>query len=533
MANILGLHFGHDSSVALVKDGRLISAISLERITRIKKHAGMTIEAIDYVLSQANISIKDIDAIGVSDYSLDKAGQDIRLYINNLEIQDTNQKLFGNEVAQGHFIINNYKIPAFVIAHQLSHCSSAFYTSNFDKSYCFSVDSSGGHRGANSLIAFGNGKKIDAVACPNLMIGNAYAMFTQKLGIGDPLYKAGSTMGLACYGKIISKVLNNKERYTNLGYTEKDFIHDELYRMMWLDIAESPIDFEHRESDSLRAMNIAATIQYIFENCILDTINNIENTEGVYNLCLSGGSMLNCNTNSLILNKSKYKNLHLFPACGDDGICVGAALYVAHNILGEERFNYQDRDICYLGKNYSENEIDIDADYISSMLSKGKIIGWYQGRSEYGPRALGNRSILADPRNFHNREIINFIVKRREWYRPFAPSVLQEKCSEWFDFENKSPFMLFTADVKRPKDIPAITHVDNSARMQTVSLDLNKNYYNMIKSFYEKTQVPMVLNTSLNCNGEPIVETIEDAERFFKNTPVDIMVINNKIMERN
>lgn len=533
MANILGLHFGHDSSAALVKDGRLISAISFERITRVKKYAGMIKDGVDYVLSQGNISIKDIDAIGVSDYSLDKAGNDFKLYINDLEIQDTNQKLFGNEVAKGYFFINNHKIPAFVIPHQLSHCASAFYTSNFDKSYCFSIDSSGGHRGANSLIAFGNGKKLDALACPNLMIGNAYAIFTQKLGIGDPLYKAGSTMGLGCYGKIIDKVIKNKERYTNLGYIEKDFIHDEIYKMLWLDVSESPIDFDHSESDSFRAMNIAATIQYIFENCILDTVNNIENKENINNLCLSGGSMLNCNTNSLILNKSRYKNLHLFPACGDDGICVGAALYVAHNILGEERFNYQDKDICYLGKNYSENEIEIDIDYISSMLSKGKIIGWYQGRSEYGPRALGNRSILADPRNFHNREIINFIVKKREWYRPFAPSVLQDKCSEWFDFENKSPFMLFTADVKKPKDIPAITHVDNSARMQTVSLDLNKNYYNMIKSFYEKTQVTMILNTSLNCNGEPIVETTEDAERFFKNTPVDIMVINNKIMKRN
>lgn len=532
MANILGLHFGHDSSAALVKNGKLISAISFERITRIKKYAGMSKDGINYVLSQANITIKDLDAVAVSDYSLDKSNG-IKLYINDLEVKDTNQKLFGNEIAQGFFIINDHKIPAFVIPHQLAHCASAFYTSNFEKSYCFSVDSSGGHRGANSLIAFGNGKKLDALACPNLMIGNAYAMFTEKLGIGDPLYKAGSTMGLACYGKIIDRVIKNKDEYINLGYVEKDFVHDEIYKILWQDITQSSRNFDHKESDSLRAMNIAATIQYIFENSILDTINNIENTENINNLCLSGGSMLNCNTNSLILNKSRYKNLHLFPACGDDGICVGAALYVAHNLLNEERFNYQSKDICYLGKDYSENEIQIDTDHIASKISQGKIIGWYQGRSEYGPRALGNRSILADPRNFHNREIINFIVKRREWYRPFAPSVLEEKSSEWFDFENKSPFMLFTADVKKPKEIPAITHVDNSARMQTVSEDLNKNYYNLIKSFYEKTQVPMILNTSLNCNGEPIVETEEDAKRFFDNTPVDMIVINNKIIERN
>jgi carbamoyltransferase len=338
MANILGLHFGHDSSAALVKNGKLISAISFERITRIKKYAGMSQDGINYVLSQANITIKDLDAIAVSDYSLDKANG-IKLYINDLEVKDTNQKLFGNEIAQGYFIINNHKIPAFIIPHQLAHCASAFYTSNFDKSYCFSIDSSGGHRGANSLIAFGNGKKLDALACPNLMIGNAYAMFTQKLGIGDPLYKAGSTMGLGCYGKIIDRIIKNKDKYINFGYVEKDFIHDEIYKILWQDITQDSRDFDHKESDSIRAMNIAATIQYIFENCILDTVNNIENTENINNLCLSGGSMLNCNTNSLILNKSRYKNLHLFPACGDDGICVGAALYVAHNLLDEERFN--------------------------------------------------------------------------------------------------------------------------------------------------------------------------------------------------
>lgn len=532
MANILGLHFGHDSSVSLVKNGRLISAISIERLNKIKKYSGMTHEAIDYVLSEGNISIKDIDAIGVVDYSVGTSDGIIELFINNKSVTTCSSLAFGNNIIQGEFLYNGYKIPTYIISHQLSHCASSFFTSNFDKAYCFSLDSSGGPRAANSLVAFGEGNKIQALYCPNVMIGNAYGMFTEKLGIGNAVFKAGSTMGLAAYGKIHKEIIQNIEEYVNLGFLNTDFSHDYVYEQLWLHISKSAKNFEKNESDSIRAMNIAASIQYIFENAILRAINQINNDKDTNNLCLSGGSMLNCNANSLILSNTRYKNIHLFPACGDDGIAVGAALYVAHNIFNENRQNYNAKDICYLGKRYSEKENEIDYAEIASEIADGKIIGWYQGRSEYGPRALGNRSILADPRNFHNRELINFVIKRREWYRPFAPSVLENECPKWFDFNTKSPYMLFTANVKNSKEIPAITHVDNSARMQTVSEDLNKNYFNLINAFYKKTDIPMILNTSLNCNGEPILETESDAERFFLNTPVDLMIINGKIIKR-
>lgn len=530
MANILGLHFGHDSSVSLIKNGRLISAISLERINKIKKCPGMAEEAIEYVLSAGSISIHEIDAIGVADYTKNDL---FELHVNDVKVDATSQKIFGNNIAQGFFLYKNIKIPAFIIPHHLCHCSSAFYTSNFEKSYCFSVDSSGGYRASNSVVAYGEGNKITSLYCPNLMIGNAYASFTQKLGIGDPVFKAGSTMGLGCYGKINKNVIDNLEKYLKPAFTNNEFEYLELYENLWLELSKNSKNFDHKESDSIRAMNIAATIQYIFENSILSTILNINNDQNIDNLCLAGGSMLNCNANSLILSKTRYKNIHLFPACGDDGVSVGAALYVAHNIFDEKRQNYQSKDICYLGKSYSEKENEIDYDFIAKAISNGKIIGWYQGKSEYGPRALGNRSILADPRNFHNRELINFVIKRREWYRPFAPSIIESECKNWFDFDYKSPYMLFTANVKKPKEIPAVTHIDNSARMQTVSQELNKNYYNLINSFYKITDVPMILNTSLNCNGEPILETENDANRFFDKVPVDIMVINGKILQRN
>jgi len=532
MANILGLHFGHDSSVCLIKNGRLISAISIERLNKIKKYSGMTHEAIDYVLSEGNISIKDVDAIGVVDYSSGTSGGIIDLHINNKKVSTCSSMAFGNNIIQGEFQYNGHKIPTYIISHQLSHCASTFFTSNFDKAYCFSLDSSGGPRAANSLVAFGDGNKIEALYCPNVMIGNAYGMFTEKLGIGNAVFKAGSTMGLAAYGEIHKEVKQNLEQYINLAFLNKDFVHDQVYEQLWQYVSKSTKNFEKEESDSIRAMNIAASIQYIFENSILRAINSISNEKNINNLCLSGGSMLNCNVNSLILSNTRYKNLHLFPACGDDGIAIGAGLYVAHNIFNEKRSIYSAKDICYLGKKYSEKENEIDYDDIAKEIANGKIIGWYQGKSEYGPRALGNRSILADPRNFHNRELINFVVKKREWYRPFAPSVLENECHNWFDFNAKSPYMLFTANVKNGKEIPAVTHVDNSARMQTVSEDLNKNYFNLINAFYKQTQVPMILNTSLNCNGEPILETEQDAERFFLRTPVDLMIINGKILKR-
>jgi len=180
----------------------------------------------------------------------------------------------------------------------------------------------------------------------------------------------------------------------------------------------------------------------------------------------------------------------------------------------------------------AKRERELEYDFLAKQISKGKIIGWFDGKSEHGPRALGHRSILADPRNFHNRELLNFLIKKREWFRPFAPSVLEEKTQEWFDFPTKSPFMLFTAQVKNPKEIPSITHIDGSARMQTVTKETNPNYYKLIESFYSQTNIPMIINTSLNGNGEPILETQEDANNFFKNTPVDIMVINGKIYEK-
>lgn len=469
MSTILGLNFGHDGSVCLVKNGKLEYAIATERITRKKKQESFTNEVIQYILDASNISLDDIDCIATNDFR---------------------QEVFGNHYVVDKFSIQNKEFKTFIIPHHLSHCASAYYTSSFADAYCFSMDCSMGKIEANSLIAYGKGNKLIAEYCPAAMVGVLYGEVTEKLGLGPALHKAGTTMGLASYG------------------TPFEF------------------DFKSYKDDIKHKMNVAVTVQDVFEKDVLRYISELE--DKTENLCLSGGSFLNCNANSKIVKNSKFKNFHHFPACGDDGTSVGSALYVAHHILNEPRYNYEVQDLCYTGKEY---EIETpDYEYIAKQIANGKIIGWFQGRSEFGPRALGNRSILADPRNFHNRELINHVVKNREWFRPFAPVVLEECYQDWFDFPISSPYMLYTAQVKQPEKIPAVTHVDGSARFQTVNQKTNLHYYNLIKEFEKLTGVPILLNTSLNGNGEPILETEEEAKRFFKNSHLDFIIINGKIL---
>ena len=469
MANILGLNFGHDGSVCLVRDGKLEFAIATERITKVKKQSSFTEEVIDYFLDSTGISIDDIDCIATNDFK---------------------QEVFGNQYLVEEFSIKGKSIKTYIIPHHLAHCASAYYTSPYDEAYCFSMDCSMGKPEANSLVAYGRGKNIKAMYCPAEMVGVLYGEVTERLGLGPALHKAGTTMGLASYG--------------------------------------TPFDFDYQSytDDIKHKMNVAASVQDLFEKKVLNVLSEIDDKTD--NLCLSGGSFLNCNANSKVVMHSKFKNVHHFPACGDDGTSVGSALYVAHHILGEPRHDYQQKDLCYTGREYQSQTPDYE--YIAKQLADGKIIGFFQGRSEFGPRALGNRSILADPRNFHNRELINHVVKNREWFRPFAPVTLEECYQDWFDFPIPSPYMLYTAQVKQPEKIPAVTHVDGSARFQTATEESNKNYYEIIKAFGKLTGVPVLLNTSLNGNGQPILETEEDAREFYKNSKLDMMVINGSII---
>jgi carbamoyltransferase len=485
MSTILGLSWGfHDGSVCIVKDGKLISAIATERLTKVKKDRltektfDMTIQ---YVFDATGLSWKDIDTIATSG---DPCG------------------LIGNDVIPGTYTSPDGKvIPIYDIAHHLCHSASAYYTSQFDRAVCFSLDASSADPNAyhyNSSICVAEGNKIKVLENPPIPWGRLYNQATENVGLGPGLHKAGTMMGLASYGKPIPNC---------------DYDHDER------DLIKK--DFVH-------AINVAATTQKGFEMRTLEEVQKLP--DGSENLCLSGGSFLNCNANSHILRHSKFKNIHHFPAVGDDGIGVGAALYVAHHILNEPRYYHQSHEICYTGKDYPVSEINYE--YIAKRIAEGAIVAWMNGRSEFGPRALGNRSLLADPRNQHNRDRLNHIIKTREWFRPFAPLTLEETYRDWFDLETPSPFMLYTAQVKQPKEIPAVTHVDGTARFQTVTLESNERIYKLIKEFEKITGVPVLINTSLNGKSQPILETPEDGLRFFETTPVDMIVIHGKIIER-
>jgi carbamoyltransferase len=228
----------------------------------------------------------------------------------------------------------------------------------------------------------------------------------------------------------------------------------------------------------------------------MDTINKIVKPYGLENLCLAGGSFLNCNINSIIRDSGIFKNIHHCPASGDDGISAGSALYVSHNMLNEKRHMHSAKEIAYSSKEYPDFFVDYKR--IATYIAEGKIVAWFMDGSEFGPRALGNRRLLEDPRNKNNKEIINSIIKNREWFRPFAASVLEEESYKWFYPNKPSPYMLYTYEVLNPDLVPAITHVDNSSRIQTVNKQLNIHYYNLINEFFLLTSVPMLLNTSLN-----------------------------------
>jgi carbamoyltransferase len=393
------------------------------------------------------------------------------------------------------------------------------------------MDSSGVRPEACSLYARGDGLNLSPLYCPGLMIGNAYYYFTALLGLGDGLFKAGSTMGLAAYGKP-SRHPDHAEFLTN--FFERTIRRDDQFMsMMWAKLSGLGPSQKMREIDQ-KAMDVAATLQMIFEDATLEAARHlhreIEHLHG-NNLCLSGGSFLNCNANTRIARESGFENLHLFPGCGDDGTAVGSALYVAHHLLREPRARYEPRQIAYLGKSYGEipHGRKLDLDVVAQAIHDGKVVGWLQGGSEFGPRALGHRSILADPRSPTMRDHINFQVKHREWFRPFAPAVLAEKSQAWFEFGHASPFMLHTAQVKEPEKIPAVTHVDHSARMQTVNQDDNPLFYDLIRRFEQLTGVPMILNTSFNLDGEPLVESPEDAMRTFSNSRLDLLVMEQQM----
>jgi len=529
MSTILGLHYGHNGTACILRDGKLIVALSSERLTRSKFSHGLDDALLDYVFAAAGMTIDDIDAIALSDWAPQFANHDIEVKLENEPAECLWNTIFGNDVYQLDVKLRGKRLKAYHIAHHLGHAAAAYYTSPFDESFAFTMDASGGKHKSNCIVAYGKGDRFAALYCPNLMIGVAYGFFTEYLGIGPQVLKAGSTMALAAYGEPLQRVLDNLQYYVDGCFFPDEKEYRQWYPDLWKIFSGSETHYTPAQSDSKMAQNIAATMQLLFEESVLKCIGQIE-AHGCENLCMSGGSMLNCVANSRVLLESQFSDVFLFPGCGDDGCCVGTAFYLAHHVMGEPRVKHEPQDVCFLGPD--RPCVEPDYGMLAEEIANGKIVAWCNGRSEFGPRALGNRSLLGDPRNPNTRERINFQIKMREWYRPLAPTVMEEHVSQWFDFPAASPFMLFTGAIKDPGLIPAVNHIDNSARIQTVNERENPSYYRLIKAFYELTGVPILVNTSLNTNGEPLVETDDHALALFNRSPVDLLVLNGKVYRK-
>lgn len=536
---VIGINTGHNGGCALCVDGKIIVAISEERLTKKKNTAGW-MNALTYCLSFASLDLLDVDLVVFSSY------------------RDRLPKEFDGGLGLFNFPVEK----CISVDHHLSHASSVFFTSPFKKSLIFIYD---GHGNDSDTESFYVAEGIDIkriggnpILDPKNGITRLYEAFTTYFGWTAD--EAGKTMGLSSYGNhtVFNKFglysqnseglfFNNLEEYYSIGLEKF--------------IKKNKINCPKKFSEDVvkKYSDMAAWLQKEFERAIIGTIKVLNKKTKINNLCLAGGGALNSVCNRKILNSSEIKKLYIFPAAGDAGQCVGNALYGYH-VHGRNPRNKYSEYTDFLGKNYSEQDtlkrlsmkrglrentiscapkfsyqkIDNIEQVTAKLLSKGKIIGWFQNGSELGPRALGNRSILCDPRGKKMKDTLNLKVKGRESFRPFAASVLEEKKEQWFDLDIKSPFMLFVSGVNKDKikKIPAVVHVDNSCRIQTVNNKQNSKYYKLIKEFYNITGVPLVLNTSFNLAGFPIVETPTDAIQCFLKTKMDYLVIGNILIKK-
>ena len=590
---VLGISPNHDSSLCVVKDGEIVSAISRERLSRVKKDRYITQYMMDYVLDEAGITIDDVDYVGITYWFENRTDwkndfEDLRLYIqedymwmfdkrfdtnDNSNILRTDPYYVegkGYEMLEDLVLLTppittrpfenvpinldvyGRTIPGWFINHHHAHAASTYYTTNLGRSAIFTMDSTEADPYACSLFSYGYGNKLETLYYPGVNIAHTYSVFTELMGLGPGLYKAGTTMGLAPYGKVNPDIIKDIDKYTK-SYWERTEGGDDwrwIYRLFMKTtgkVVTNPqpgepmmsdnffdVEYFNKEtSDSQEAMDAAATIQYIFEQTVFRFANELYEETKTFNggnICLAGGGFLNCTTNGKIEANTPFTTVSPYPGSGDDGLSVGCALYVSHNILDVPRTYKTVGEVIYTGREYEtpEGGMDLDFDVLGRKLNEGKVIAWVQGGSEFGPRALGHRSFIANPCLEDMRDYINFEIKNREWFRPFAPAVCIEDVEDYFDFEGESPYMLKICDVVSDR-IPSVTHVDGTARIQTVKREDNPRYYDLIRSFEKYSGVPVILNTSLNLAGEPIVETPEDAFNLYDGCDVDILVINDKM----
>ncbi len=551
--NIIGISaFYHDASCCILQNGKLIAAAEEERFTRVKFDPSIPKNALNYCLKEAGISIKDVDCIAFYEDPRKKISRQIwsGLIKNDGTLEATNF----NRVEEEIRTILGFEGEILYFDHHLSHAASAYYFSGFEEAALLTVDGVGEW----ATTTYGKGiaahiELFEEVHFPH-SIGLLYSTITSYLGflVNNGEYKV---MGLAPYGKPIyvdkiRKLIElHSEGQFKLNMEYFDFVKG---NRMYTDALPALMGRPPRERESEMEqfhMDIAKSLQVVLEETLIEKASYLYKKTGLENLCMAGGVALNCVANGKILKNTKFKKLFVQPSSNDAGGALGAAALAHLKRTGKRPKNERIPHV-YLGPSFTADEIAqtlgaTSFNYtahvndkenlikeVAKRLSKGKVIGWFQGRMEFGPRALGARSIIADPRNPAMKDRINAMVKKREGFRPFAPAALQEKVAAHFDIDHESPYMLETCQVISKLDLPAITHIDGSARLQTVTKEANGRFYDLLKAFDEITDCPILLNTSFNVRGEPIVCTPEDAIRCFVDTDIDCLVLEDFIIDR-
>ena len=556
----------HDSSAAILKDGKVIAAVEEERFSRKKFDDDFPKQAINWCLKESGISSKNLDSVAFYDKPVLKFERLLDNYIavaprglySFLDVipKWLHKRLWVKDEISKH--LKDFNGEIIFPEHHMSHAAHAFFTSPFDEAAILTVDGVGEWTTASFGTAHDTTIKLtNDIRWPH-SVGLFYSAFTYFLGfkVNEGEYKL---MGLSAYGKPkyydlimenLVDVKNDGSIHLNMKYFS--FTYDKVMtNQKFSDLFGIPPRKEDSKAEQIH-YDIAASAQLVLEDILLKMVNHVHKKTGMVNLCFGGGVALNGVANYRILKDGPFENIHIPPSPGDGGSAVGCAQYLYYCHDKNKRMMEDNIEIIknniFVGPSYSNDEIksflDINKiDYkfletnsllqtVAKLIVEGNVVGWYQGKMEWGPRALGNRSIIADPRNVKMKDILNEKIKHRESFRPFAPCILEEYTSEYFDVDVSSPYMLLVAPVKKPEKIPAVTHVDGTARLQTVSKDINLLFYNLITEFHKITGVPVLINTSMNVRGEPIVDTPEQAYNMIVKTDMDYIVMGDYIIKK-